>query len=215
MTRSGGINVTFWGVRGSTPCEGPQYQRYGGHSSCVSLEVDGQPPIIFDLGTGLTPYGEHLGGSSEPVRASVLLTHLHWDHVQGLPFFTPLHHPASTLEVYGPRQDADLATVWDGLMSPPYFPIRARDLPGRTEWHGVGDDTFAAGEAAKVTSRFVRHVGSTLGFRLDWHGASVVYISDHSQGCEPELDDHVPLEVLELCDGADLVIHDAQHTQSE
>ena len=215
MTETDRLRVTFWGVRGSTPCAGEQYARYGGHSSCVAVEHNGEPAVLFDLGTGLTPYGEALGGAADPFHGIVLLTHLHWDHVQGLPFFTPLHNPASTLEVYGPRQDGDFETVWDGLMSPPYFPIRARDLPGHTEWHGVGDDSFAAGEAAKVTSRFVRHVGATLGFRLDWHGASVVYISDHSQGCDPELDDHVPAEVLDLCDGADLVIHDAQHTQSE
>ena len=216
MTRSGGINVTFWGVRGSTPCEGPQYERYGGHSSCVSLEVDGQPPIIFDLGTGLTPYGESLGGSSTPVRGSVLLTHLHWDHVQGLPFFTPLHHPDSLLDVYGPRQaDGALCEVFGELMRPPFFPIRPEQLGGDLRWHDLVDDDLPIGQA-KVRSRGVRHRGTTLGFRVDWNGATVVYISDHGQSSDDHRhDDDVPHEVLELCDGADLLIHDAQHTRSE
>src|SRR4051794_27959251 len=107
MTETDRLRVTFWGVRGSTPCAGEQYTRYGGHSSSVAVEHNGEPAVLFDLGTGLTPYGEALGGAADAFHGIVLLTHLHWDHVQGLPFFTPLHHPASTLEVYGPRQDAD------------------------------------------------------------------------------------------------------------
>ena len=216
MTRSGGINVTFWGVRGSTPCEGPQYERYGGHSSCVSLEADGQPPIIFDLGTGLTPYGERLGGSATPVRASVLLTHLHWDHVQGLPFFTPLHNPDSLVEVYGPRQaDGALCDVFDQLMRPPFFPIRAEQLGGDLRWHDLVDDDLPVGQA-KVRSRGVRHRGTTLGYRVEWNGATVVYISDHGQSSDDHRhDNEIPHEVLDLCDGADLLIHDAQHTHNE
>ncbi len=216
MTRSGGINVTFWGVRGSTPCEGQQYERYGGHSSCVSLEVDGQAPIVFDLGTGLTPFGEHLGGAGTPVRASVLLTHLHWDHVQGLPFFAPLHHPDSLVEVYGPRQpDGALREVFGQLMRPPFFPIRADQLGGELRWHDLIDDDLPVGQA-KVRSRGVRHRGTTLGFRVEWNGATVVYISDHGQTSDDHRhDDDVPHEVLELCDGADLLIHDAQHTRPE
>jgi phosphoribosyl 1,2-cyclic phosphodiesterase len=216
MTGTRGVNVTFWGVRGSTPCEGPQYERYGGHSSCVSLEVDGQPPIIFDLGTGLTPYGERLGGARTPIRASVLLTHLHWDHVQGLPFFTPLHHPDSLLDVYGPAQtDGALCDVFGELMRPPFFPIRAEQLKGDLRWHDLVDDDLPVGQA-KVRTRVVRHVGTTLGYRVDWNGGTVVYISDHGQSNgDPRHDRDIPHEVLELCDGADLLIHDAQHTQPE
>src|SRR5437868_544985 len=100
---SRGVSVCFWGVRGSTPCEGPQYARYGGHSSCAVVEADEQPPVVLDLGTGLRPYGESV--TSEPFHGTALLTHLHWDHVQGLPFFVPLHNEGATLDVYGPRQE--------------------------------------------------------------------------------------------------------------
>ena len=84
--------VIFWGVRGSTPCDGHQFNRYGGNTSCVEFKVEGHDPIVFDLGTGLRNYGEHLeaDGQVEGYRATVLLSHLHWDHIQGLPFFQPL-----------------------------------------------------------------------------------------------------------------------------
>jgi phosphoribosyl 1,2-cyclic phosphodiesterase len=208
------MRIEFHGVRGSTPCAGPQYARYGGHSSCVSLTADGHPPVILDLGTGLTPYGEQLGGAS-PFHGAVLLTHMHWDHVQGLPFFRPLHQPESTLDIYGPRQDdGPLGEVFAGLMRPPYFPIRPDQLGATLDFHDIGDDDFPVGHA-KVRSRWVRHVGPTLGFRVELNGGSVAYISDHGPGCRGDSDDFVPHEILELCDGVDVLIHDAQHTQEE
>jgi len=84
---SGGMRVVFNGVRGSTPCAGPEYAHFGGNSSSVALEFDEAPPILFDLGTGVRPYARRVDGD---FNGSVLLSHLHWDHVQGLPFFTPL-----------------------------------------------------------------------------------------------------------------------------
>jgi phosphoribosyl 1,2-cyclic phosphodiesterase len=210
---SGEIRVLFNGVRGSTPCAGDAYARYGGHSSCVAVESDGQPPVVFDLGTGLRPYGLTHDGD---FHGSVLLTHLHWDHVQGLPFFTPLHREASTLDIYGPRQaEGQLGDVFTQMMQPPFFPIRPDQLAGAVRFHDTGDDDFPIGDA-KVRSRWVRHVGPTLGFRVDLHGVSVAYIPDHGPGCCPDdPDDYVPQEMLELCDGVDLLIHDAQHTHDE
>lgn len=210
----GGLRVTFHGVRGSTPCEGPQYARYGGHSSCVAMEVDGEPPILFDLGTGLRPYGVGVGQNAW--QGSVLLSHMHWDHVQGLPFFLPLHHGASVLDVYGPRQaEGSLAEVFAGLMRPPYFPVRPTDLGGEIRFRDTADDDFTIG-SARVSARWIRHVGPTLGFRVEWNGVSVAYLPDHGPGCCPEdADDYVPAEVLELCDGVDLLVHDAQHTTDE
>jgi len=210
---SGGIAVTFHGVRGSTPCAGPQYARYGGQSSCVVLEAADQPPIVFDLGTGLRAYGLTCTGT---FHGTALLSHLHWDHVQGLPFFTPLHQPGATLDVYGPRQEeGPLGDVFGQMMRPPFFPIRPEQLIGEVRFHGTADDDFPVG-IAKVRSRWVRHVGATLGFRVEWNGTSVAYLPDHGPGTIPsDADDYVPPEVLELCDGVDLLIHDAQHTRDE
>jgi phosphoribosyl 1,2-cyclic phosphodiesterase len=211
---SGGtVRVSFHGVRGSTPCEGAQYARYGGHSSCVSIETHDHAPILFDLGTGLRPYGNTLDGA---FHGHVLLTHLHWDHVQGVPFFMPLHREGNSLDVYGPRQnDGPLGDVFAQMMRPPFFPIRPCDLTGEIRFHDAADDDFPIGHA-KVRSRWVRHVGPTLGFRVEFNGTSIAYIPDHGPGCCPDdADDFVPDGVLELCDGVDLLIHDAQHTPEE
>lgn len=215
---SGDLTVTFHGVRGSTPCDGEYLARYGGNTSCVALERAGQDPIVFDLGTGLRNFGASImdAAPTAPFRGSMLLSHLHWDHVQGLPFFVPLHVPGAQVDVYGPRQtEGSLDEVFTGMMRPPYFPIRPDQLEGTVRFQDAGDDDFAVGEA-KVRSRWIRHVGPTLGYRVDWQGASVAYLSDHGQGCGLNLpDDYVPDEVLELCDGVDLLIHDAQHTPEE
>ncbi len=210
---SGGMRVVFNGVRGSTPCAGPEYTRFGGHSSCVALETDDAPPILFDLGTGLSPYGCRSTGE---FHGTALLSHLHWDHVQGLPFFIPLHRDGSSLDVFGPRQEGgSLGEVFAEMMRPPFFPIVPDQLAGAVRFHDTGDDDFPVG-GAKVRSRWVRHVGPTLGYRVDLNGLSVAYVPDHGPGCNPDhADDYIPHEMLELCDGVDVLIHDAQHTPAE
>lgn len=207
------MRVVFNGVRGSTPCAGPEYAHFGGHSSSVALETDNAAPILFDLGTGVRPYSRRCAGE---FHGTLLLSHLHWDHVQGLPFFTPLHREGSTLDVIGPRQAAGpLGQVFGELMRPPFFPITPDQLAGDVRFQSTGDDDFPIG-GAKVRSRWVRHVGPTLGFRVDLNGTSVAYVPDHGPGCNPEHpDDYIPHEILELCDGVDLLIHDAQHTVAE
>jgi phosphoribosyl 1,2-cyclic phosphodiesterase len=212
------LTVTFHGVRGSTPCDGEHLARYGGNTSCVALEREGEQPIVFDLGTGLRNYGTQLmqEDRAQGFQGTMLLSHLHWDHVQGLPFFVPLHIPGNVVDVYGPRQqDGPLGEVFEGMMRPPYFPIRPDQLEGAVLFQDAGDDDFAVHDA-KVRSRWIRHVGPTLGYRVDWHGVTVAYLSDHGQGCGVgQSDDFIPDEVLELCDGVDLLIHDAQHTPAE
>jgi len=210
---SGGMRVVFNGVRGSTPCAGPEYTRFGGCSSSVALETADAPPLLFDMGTGLRAYAKRC---TDEFHGSLLLSHLHWDHVQGLPFFTPLHKPGATLDVYGPRQEGGpLGEVFAEMMRPPFFPIMPDQLAADVRFHDTGDDDFPVG-GAKVRSRWVRHVGPTLGFRVEHHGVSVAYVPDHGPGCHPEhADDYIPHEMLELCDGVDLLIHDAQHTLAE
>jgi ribonuclease BN (tRNA processing enzyme) len=223
---SAGPALTFYGVRGSTPCDGERYARYGGSTSSVVLDAPGHTPVVFDLGTGVRVYGDEVterivadlrANRAVPgYHADVLLTHLHWDHIIGLPFFTPAFQPEARITVYGPRQpDGPLADVFAGVMRPPYFPITPADLGADVRFVDVADDTFAL-NGAKVLSRWVRHTDPALGFRVDLDGRSVTYISDHGPGCVAEdPDDHVPQSVLELCDGVDVLIHDAQHTVDE
>src|SRR3954451_24628909 len=150
-------HVTFWGVRGSTPCDGHQFDRYGGNTSCVQIGAHGHPPVILDLGTGLRSYGEQLArdGQLEGYEATVLLTHLHWDHIQGLPFFAPLAAGGGTVTVVGPEQElGPLGDVFTGVMSKPYFPIRPDELRGEVGFQGVGPDDFAV-DGAKVKARWI------------------------------------------------------------
>ncbi len=166
------------------------------------------------MGTGLRPCGEKLAGDG-PFHGTVLLSHLHWDHIQGLPFFAPMSKPDSVLDVYGPAQEAGpLDAVFAGVMSQPYFPITPDELHGTVRFHGAGTDDFAV-NGAKVRSRWVRHTSPTIGFRVDVEGLSVAYVSDHGPGCSDDRDDFVPDDILELADGVDLLIHDAQHTCEE
>lgn len=207
------LQVTFYGVRGSTPCHGPDVARVGGNTSCVAVEAPGQDPILLDLGTGARYFGlDHAG--DRDFHGHCLLSHFHWDHIQGLPFFPPLLRFGSVLELHGPTPDDhdSISEVIDHMLCPPLFPVGVADLPGEVRVHDHRDDSFRIGEV-DVTSRLIPHIGNTLGYRLDWRGRSVAYLSDHQQPGVGVFE--VAPSALELCDGADLVIHDAQYTEAE
>jgi phosphoribosyl 1,2-cyclic phosphodiesterase len=203
--------VEFFGVRGSCPCPSPEHGRYGGNTACVSLTVPGENPIVFDLGTGLRSFGgtQPTDGS---FRGTALLTHIHWDHVQGLPFFPPADRVGAQFDIYGPsHEEGTLAECFDDFMRPPYFPVRFGDLRGEFRFHDVDDEELMVGKA-KVLVQPVPHTGPTVGYRVTWDGATVTYISDHQA---PVGLDSVPRSVLDLAEGADVLIHDAQYTRAE
>lgn len=205
------MQITFYGVRGSCPCPSDDHRRYGGNTACVALTTESEPPIVFDLGTGLRVFGE-----SQPIdgsfRGAALVTHTHWDHVQGLPFFPPADRVGARLDVYGPAQDGTpLAEVFDGFMRPPYFPVRFSDLRGDIRFHDVYDEDLCIGNA-KVRVRPVPHTGPTVGYRVQWAGGTVSYVSDHQ--APPDLQG-IADSVLELVEGSDVLIHDAQYTPAE
>jgi phosphoribosyl 1,2-cyclic phosphodiesterase len=208
------MHITFHGVRGSTPCHCDDTHRYGGNTSCVALDVPGEPPIVFDLGTGLRYFGAG-HPHDEPFRGVALLTHFHWDHVQGLPFFSPILHPDARFDVFAPRQDDDrpVADVLADIVRPPVFPVRLDDLPGVIEVHEVGDDDFSVG-SLQVRSRFVPHNGPTLGYRVDVPGGpSVAYVSDHQQTLDGPFE--LGTGLREMLEGVDLLIHDAQYAADD
>jgi phosphoribosyl 1,2-cyclic phosphodiesterase len=179
----------------------------------VALESPGHAPIVLDLGTGLRFWGETLD-EREPFVGSALVTHIHWDHVQGLPFFGPVLRPGAQFDVFGPPQTehGTLADAFNDFMRPPFFPVRTADLLGDIRFHDVWDADLEL-DGAKVKARPVPHVGLTNGYRIEMGGAVVAYLSDHQM---PSDGSHTISDgVLELCDGADLLIHDAQYTTAE
>lgn len=205
------LRVTFFGVRGSCPCPSSGTTRYGANTACVlveALDAEDAPVLVLDLGTGLRALGATL--PRRPVHVVALLTHLHWDHVQGLPFFAPLLDPASSLDVYGPRQESgSIEDAFERFFAPPHFPVRLAELAARSVLHELWDDEVVVGPFT-VRARPVPHPGPTLGFRIDYAGSSVVYVPDYQQpasGLDPA--------VLGLAKDADVVIHDAQYLPEE
>ena len=207
------VKVSFHGVRGSTPCHGDDTVHFGGNTSCVSLRAPGEVPVIFDLGTGLRYFGRQCNGTPS-FRAVCLLTHLHYDHTLGLPFFEPLLRADTVLEIYAPKQPDGRAIreIFREKIQPPMFPVPLEQFAARIVFHEIGDDDFMIGGLA-VRSRFVPHIGPTLGFCVSHDGASVTYLSDHQQ--PPDGAYTMSDGVRELCDGVDLLIHDAQYTDDE
>lgn len=205
------MQLTFYGVRGSTPCAGESTRRYGGNTACVVVRGVDRDPILLDLGTGLRYFGEeHPAG--EPLRAHALVTHLHWDHVQGLPFCRPLLREGSSLTVHGPAHDGVGFDVgFDSLMRPPFFPVTRAELPGEIVLHTMTEGVHDVA-GAKVTALEVPHTDTTFGYRIERDGCSVAYVSDHQQSADGS---SVADAVLELCDGVDVLIHDAQYTPDE
>ena len=219
MHSNNAIGITFHGVRGSTPCHGDDVARYGGNTSCVSMDIPGHAPVLFDMGTGMRYFGlqQPVDGS---FRGHVLLSHLHWDHTQGLPFFAPILCSGSRLDVYGPAQEdgRSLADVMRETVRPPLFPIPLENFPGTMQFHDVSDTDFTiesgeTGTGIDVMSRLIPHVGPTCGYRVCWNGRSVAYMSDHQMPYDGSMG--ASDAALELAAGVDLLIHDAQYTAGE
>jgi len=207
------VVVTFHGVRGSTPCHGDEIIRYGGNTSCVSVDVPGHDPFLFDLGTGLRYFGASRP-TDEPFSGTCLLSHLHWDHIQGLPFFKPILRDGADVAIYAPVQldGHTVEGVFADTIKPPLFPIHFSMFPGMVEFHEVADQEFHVGDV-HVMSRLIPHVGNTVGYRIEWGGRSVAYVSDHQMPHDGTF--AATPGVFDLCHGVDLLIHDAQYTPEE
>lgn len=207
------MRLTLWGTRGSIAAAGPETARYGGDTSTVEIVTDNDRRFILDAGTGIRPLGEKLVGID---RVDILLSHLHMDHVQGLPFFTPLLDPDSEVHVWGPISTT--MTLRDRLsryLSPPLFPINVRDLPN-AHFHDVPPGRLEL-DPLEITADLISHPGTTLGYRLTaGDGRTIAYLPDHEPALgSPQLDEPPWTSGFELAEAADILIHDAQYTDEE
>jgi phosphoribosyl 1,2-cyclic phosphodiesterase len=210
------VNVTFYGVRGSCPCSGDRYRRYGGNTSCLVIEVEGDEPLIVDLGTGLRALGDVLlkkvRSLGAPLHTTALLTHLHFDHILGLPFFGPLQDPGARLTVHGPAQaKGSLKDALHAAVQPPVFPIHMDQFRGEIIMIDTQDEDFSIG-SAKIMARSIPHSGTTLGFRIEAEGRSMAYLPDHQAPLDRRT---ISDAALELCHDVDLLVHDGQYTEDE
>jgi phosphoribosyl 1,2-cyclic phosphodiesterase len=208
------VRLYLCGVRGSTPAPGADFLRYGGHTSCVALAHDGaaRPVLLLDAGTGLRQVTGLLGG--RPFEGTILLTHLHWDHVHGLPFFTGGDRDGARVSLLLPEQE-DGASAYDALakgMSPPHFPIGPDGLRGSWTFAAVAPGPLKA-EGFTIEARAIPHKGgATLGYRVSDGSRAIAYLPDHCPtvpGPGPDGWGEYHRAALDLAAGADLLIHDA------
>jgi phosphoribosyl 1,2-cyclic phosphodiesterase len=209
----GAVRIVCWGTRGSVPSPGPRTVRYGGNTSCIEIRTD-RRRLIFDAGTGVIAAGHSLAadGAGEPIE--IFLTHFHWDHIQGLPFFMPLSDPAATIRIHAnPPPGRTIDELLAVQMSPPFFPVTLQDMPARVEYHEFGPRGWVDG-GVSVVPFIVRHPDHTSGLRISAAGTTIVYIPDN----EPEAASHPGTswhELVECARRADLLLHDAMFTSAE
>ena len=201
------MNVHLLGVRGSTPAPGAPFVRYGGHTSCVAVTAAGEPAptLVLDAGTGLRNLDALLGPA--PFRGTVLLTHLHWDHTQGLPFTRCLDRPDARVDLRVPAQRGrGAASLLSRSMSPPSFPIEISGLRGRWRTRLIRPGRLTAAPRFTVTAAEVPHKGGrTFGYRVSADGTSLAYLPDHALAGRPTA------AALALAAGVDLLLHDASN----
>ncbi|MCB9779379.1 MAG: MBL fold metallo-hydrolase [Alphaproteobacteria bacterium] len=222
------MQVHFWGVRGSIAVSGPDFQRTGGSTACLELRC-GDPDaaaagtpgsrdqghrIVLDAGTGLRALGDHLG--YRPVELTIVFSHVHWDHIQGFPFFQPAFHPDSRLTLVGARRPAGgVAEALRAQMQPPRFPVTLDRIPARLEFRDLAPGEVLRDGPFEVRAAELSHPDGVLGIRVTAGGRSVVYATDHEHGASADRRDGLHRPLVALARDVDLLVHDAQYTPAE
>ncbi len=223
------MKVRMWGVRGSIPSPGKHTQEFGGNTTCIEIRTDAGHLIIIDAGTGIFPLAQSLLAEL-PIEASLFVTHTHWDHIQGLPFFTPLFIPGNRLQIYGAQDIVSgkgIEQAMDTQMQYSYFPVREAELKAGLEYRTVNTGRPITVGDARVTGTLLNHPVINLGYRVDCNGKSVFFTGDH----EPYTNIYEPgddayrdyqrvvnerqAQVDEAMRGVDVLIADSSYTREE
>lgn len=209
------MKVTFWGTRGSLATPSRETVRYGGNTSCVSVEGNEGTVIVLDAGTGIRSLGQSMPPDIR--RVDILLTHLHMDHIQGLPFFAPLRRKGVEIHLWGPASTTlSLNARLQKYLSPPLFPVSVRELSADLHFHELPSHPVDIGEFS-IRAQLIIHPNPTIGYRIQCANAVITYLPDH----EPALGswafpmDREWTSGYALAEGSDLLIHDAQYTDEE
>jgi phosphoribosyl 1,2-cyclic phosphodiesterase/CheY-like chemotaxis protein len=216
-----GTVMRFWGVRGSIPTPGPSTVRYGGNTSCLEVRADGEI-IVLDAGTGIRPLGLALAEEFQdrPLSLTVLISHTHWDHIQGFPFFLPAYNSNNRLRILGYEgARAGLGTTLAGQMESPYFPIALKQMPGHIVIEELREMQFQVG-TIRVEACFSKHPGVCVGYRLFTQAGSIVYVPDNEWSAEDEVDECGERctkneRMVNFIRQAEVLVIDAQYDQAE
>lgn len=207
------MEITFWGVRGSIPSPGPEFNRYGGNTSCVSVKTRDGGLFILDAGTGITVLGKDLmttefgsGGG----RATLLLSHAHWDHIQGFPFFAPAFIKGNRFDLFGARKLSNtIAETLAGQMNFPNFPVSLSEMAAQMNFHDLHEGEAVACGDAVITNAQLNHPGGVFAYRVDFGGHAVVIATDTEHySC-------VDQKLVDLAEGVDVLVYDAMYTPDE
>ena len=232
------ITARLWGVRGSIPCPGPTTVKYGGNTACIELRFNDRL-IIIDAGTGIRGLANYLMQNDlpkGPIDTSLFLTHTHWDHIMGFPFFIPIFIPGTKLKVYGPVtfEDEGLEEIVGGQLTYRYFPVKHSELSANISYHALKEMSLDLGGGLQVRTKYLNHPILCLGYRFEFEGRSFCTLYDTEPfrnvfPTDPEDPDYDPIaaregekaakeeneKILKFIYGADVVIYDSQYTYKE
>ena len=234
------MNIRFWGVRGSIPCPGPNTAKYGGNTACIELRFqDLNRVIIIDAGSGIRDLGNHMVTRdlpNGPIKTEIFLSHTHWDHIMGFPFFTPIYVSGSKIRVYGPVtfEDDTLDEIVGGQLTYRYFPVRQQVLAAHIEYIELKEGPLDLGNGIRLFAKYLNHPILSLGYRFEYQGKVFCTAYDTepfmnlftTDPHDPSYDEAMAMEgkkaaheanqrMEQFFRGADLLVHDTQYTREE
>lgn len=213
------MELTFWGVRGTLPLPGQNALKYGGNTSCVSIEFAKGQFFIFDAGTGIKSLSDHLASEKRHrLEAKIFISHPHWDHINALPFFMPLYIPGNEFEVLGASHgNISMRQMISAQMDGIYFPIRLKQFGARVYFRDLEEEEFALGDGITIKTKLLNHPGKCLGYRVEYKGRSICYVTDNELDLE-DSEFYNPFYVKNLTNfirGTDILITDTTYTDEE